>query len=134
MKDVRGKFLVCSNYSEIENAHHYRGWSCDQTVCFMNLDESVCILQDRYQSLRSKEKLSIIKSFYEKIWSENLNNKFVMNFTNCIGLYCPELVAKQINPELEKFINKNKGKKFGAVLMDVPTDNLISAIYNSNFS
>ena len=40
---------------------------------------------------------------------------------------------EQINPEFESYIRKNRGKKFGIILMDVPTESLIYEIYSSNF-
>lgn len=133
IKDVRGKFIVCSRSEGINFAYNYRGWA-DNCVCsYPDLDRSDCILQDKYKSSNSKDKLRVIKSFYEKVWNENLDGKFVINFTSCIGPYCPELVARVVNPEMESFIEQNKDKKFGIILMDVPTENLIFKIYNSNF-
>ncbi len=131
--EVRGKFVVCSRNLGVNLCYNYHGWT-DNCICaYPDLDDSDCMLQDNYKSFSSKEKLRVIKAFYEKVWSENVDDKFVINFTSCIGPYCPELVARRINPEFESYIRKNRDKKFGIVLMDVPTKSLISEIYGSNF-
>lgn len=131
--DMRGKFLVCSRNEGVNLSCNYRGWVDNCIFSYPDLDDSDCVLQDRYKSFSTKEKMRVVEAFYEYVWSENLDNKFVINFTSCIGPYCPELVARRINPEFESFIKQNKGKKFGIVLMDVPTESLISTIYGSNF-
>lgn len=133
LKDLRGKFVVFSRSKGVELSYSYSGWGDNCINGSPDLEDSDCVLQDRYKSFNSKEKLRTIKSFYEKIWNEDLDDKFVINFTSCIGPFCPELVAKRINPEFESYIRKNRGKKFGIILMDVPTESLIYEIYSSNF-
>ncbi len=131
--DVRGKIVVLSKVRGVDVPFHFSGWDNNCTYCSSELAGSTCIVQDNYKAKTRDEKLSVIKSFYKRVWAENLKNKFVINFNSCVGPYCPELVARLINPEFESYAKQNKGKKFGIVLMDVPTDSLISTIYNSNF-
>lgn len=132
--DLRGKFVIFSRANGINFSYNYSGWTDNCAYASPKLSDASCLLQDFYKAKTDKIKLDKVKSFYERVWSEGADNKFVVNFTSCIGPYCPELVAKKINPDFEKYVGKNKGKKFGIVLMDVPKASLISAIYNSNFS
>ena len=90
--------------------------------------------------MKHHEKQECEKSFYagitndKKIWKENLKDKFVVNFTSCVGYYILWAVAMQINPSFKEFFEKNgSNKKFGIVLMDFPNGNLIESIYETNF-
>ena len=134
LDDVRGKIVILSKVKGIDVPYHFEGWKNDCTYCSSKLAGAVCVVQDNYKAKTHKEKMRVIENFYERVWNESLKNKFVINFTSCVGPYCPEFIAKKINPKFESYVKQNKGKKFGIILMDVPKESLISAIYSSNFS
>ena len=134
MGDVRGKFIIVSREKHPTGAYRYVGWPDNCTLGSSMLDGVETFLQDKYESKTKSDKMACIKDFYNNVWKdENINKKFVINFVSCMGPYCPEIVAKQINPEFKEYINDNKNQKFGIVLTDVPEDDLISSIYNTNF-
>lgn len=110
LKDLRGKFVVLSRCDGVELSYSYSGWGDNAINGSPDLDDSGCVLQDRYKSFNSKEKLRIIKSFYEKIWNEDIDNKFVINFTSCIGPYCPNLLQKGLTPNLKAIYGKIEAK------------------------
>lgn len=133
LDDVRGKIVILSRVNGVNVPYHFSGWMDNCTYWNSRLAGASLVVQDNYKAKTHKEKLDVIKSFYEKIWREDLKNKFVINFTSCVGPYCPELIANKINPKFETYLKQHKNKKFGIVLMDVPKETLISEIYNSNF-
>lgn len=133
--DLRGKFLVFSRDRHPDSAYQYRGWPNNCKFAEKKIENSKMFLQDNYEARNKSEKMSAIKDFYNKVWTKDpdiIYNSYVINFISCIGNYIPELIAGKINPEFEKFVEQNSDKKFGIVLMDIPNQNIISTIYNTN--
>ncbi len=134
MGDVRGKFIVVSRNKHPDGAYRYVGWPDNCTLGNSKLGGVKTLLQDKYEAKTKSDKIACIKEFYDAVWKEeNKYNEFIINFVSCMGPYCPEIIAKQINPEFKKYVNDNENQKFGIVLTDVPEDDLISSIYSTNF-
>ncbi len=91
------------------------------------------MLQDSYKDTLSKDKMNHIEEFYNGVWKDSSgSDTFYINFTSCVGLANPKLIAKEVNPKFQSFVSKNRSKKFGIVLMDNPDSALIQDIYSLN--
>lgn len=136
LNDVRGRFIIFSRDGNINHSYKFNNWGKNCEYGTPTLNNNQCLLQDNYRVLTSNLKMTSIKSFYKKVWNseKESSNTFFINFTSCIGPFCPRYVAGTINYKFRKFVNKNSDKKFGIVLMDFPNSKLISTIYNTNIS
>ena len=134
--DIRGKFVIFSRNEHPSDSYRYYDWEDNCSNSKAKLDSSTVYLQDYYDSKTSTDKMICIENFYNSIWQEeeDLENNYVVNFNSCVGPYCPEYVANRLNPKFEDFFDENNYKKFGIILMDVPSENLISKIYMSNIN
>lgn len=133
--DVRGKFIVFSRDKHPDSAYQYKGWPDNCKFAEKKIENSKMFLQDNYEAKSKSEKIDVIKDFYNKVWLQNsdiLYSSYIINFISCVGGYIPEIIANKVNSEFEKFVKQNLDKKFGIVLMDVPNQDIISTIYNTN--
>lgn len=135
MGDVRGKFIIFSRQSGINNAYNYTSW--DDNVSFDKLwiDSKEGYLQDKYKDTISNKKNTINK-FYTKVWQDNDSiKKPVINFTSFTQLPITlNFLYPSVNDYMSSFIDRNNNKKFGFVLMDNPGNSLIQKIYKTNYN
>lgn len=133
--DLRGKFVIFSRQSEINNAYNYYSWEDNVSFCNIWLDRQKGYLQDKYNNSIPGKKESI-NNFYTKIWQDqDVDKKPVLNFTSFTKIPIPlSVLYSGINDYMSKYIDSNNNKKFGFVLMDNPSNSLIQKLYKTNFS
>ncbi len=135
LSDVRGKFIVFSRDKHPKFSYPFAGWPDDCDFAEIKLGNSRAFLHDKYSIKDANDKFQSIESFYNKIWKNknDLGKSYIINFISCIGYYMPKQVASSVNKKFQNFVNKNKDKKFGIVLMDNPSLENIETLYSTNF-
>lgn len=132
LDEARGKIILVIRDADTDGAYRFRGWADDCEFCIMKLGKTKILLEDAYTKKSCSAKTKTVKNFYSECWEQENKGKPIICGVSCIGPYCPKLVASSINKEFKKFISENKDKFLGITLMDNPSDDLISLIYNRN--
>ncbi len=128
--DVRGKFVLFSRQSGVNNAYHC-SWTDNPVLADITVGDYPGKLQDKYESNTSK-KWSAINQYYNTLGEDNKSDDCLfISFTSFANT--PRLNARNLKKRgLNDFINNNDSKKLGVLLQDFPDRDSVRAIYSSN--
>lgn len=135
LDDVRGKFMIFSRQSGINNAYNYYSWDDNVSFDELWLDGKEGYLQDKYTGTIANKK-EVIDQFYDKVWRDDEGiKKLVVNFTSFTQMPVTlNFLYPGVNDYMSQYVEANKDKKFGIILMDDPSNNLIAKIYKTNYN
>ena len=134
--DVRGKVIILDNEGQATYTKYEDHYDVDPDTKSDYLYKilNTCCNQDVYG------KYSSAYRFREDDYLKNENQigepvvKYV--FSSCVDLlhgWTPSRAADKVNPWFDKMLdNTDTGKRIGWVMMDFPTDSLISKVIRSN--
>jgi Phosphatidylinositol-specific phospholipase C, X domain. len=133
LSEARGKMILFRRYDGNKGINMFNGWSDNATFSI-----SGGRVQDVYSISGTSD--NSINSKWEHISAllneayENNGNRFFVNFcsANAGTLTTPKSVADKINPKLQSFLDTAAKGSWGWILMDFPTEKLVSDIYLKN--
>ncbi|MCV3728532.1 hypothetical protein OF376_01980 [Ureaplasma miroungigenitalium] len=129
VKEFRGKMVILNHW------HHMVNTSSKGGFMFRSVAYGATI-QDKYEGLNSvDEKVSLITNMMQQTSDQNRDDEaFYVNFTSIANSWRPFASARNINPKVNAFLNKEDTlHSLGLVYMDFPGPSLIQAIYKTNF-
>ena len=135
VKDIRGKIVLLSRYSNNSMGIDATPWGDDTTF---SIGDRIRV-QDVYNvPIVFDEKWTHISKLLEEAEKEK-NNWLFLNFTsgtNVGSFVAPHNIAMRINEHLFEYITQRTDKRYGTIIMDFPTEPyyaLIRAIISMNY-
>lgn len=145
VKDCRGKIIILSRLINASKGFSI-DWSDNTKLQNINELEYKYAVQDNYEVNleQSYKKIAVIEDFIDQAIDAE-KNRLQLCFTSSAGMYSgastlwvdlpfPEDAAGRINPSvLNKLKSIPKNKKYGVIIMDFPTSELINTVVESNY-
>ena len=133
LSEVRGKMILFRRYDGNKGINMFNGWSDNATF---NISGGK--VQDVYSISGTSD--NSINSKWEAISallneaSKDEGSRFFVNFCSASagGFTTPKSVADKVNPKLQSFMDTAAKGSWGWILMDFPTEKLVSDIYMKN--
>lgn len=150
LSEVRGKIVLinrCSadieneNYTDFNSGIDFSGWPYQDKFKGKIFEEAPLpkrnskpsdyyLTQDMYRLTPKEKTEKAILPFLKN--PPQISGAVISFFSSTTGLITPKITASYVNKQLSK-TTLEKGKKYGWIILDYPTESFVKKIINSNF-